>query len=317
MGLPDTSTSKFAAPVGYPSPSQSLTPGVKKTSILRDYWSLTKPEITLLVVMSAVAGFLLGSGVGIAYPTLLALCTGVALTSAGGAALNLILERDHDRSMRRTADRPMPSGRIQPGAAYAFSFITISTGLLILWVFTNALTTVLATLTIFLYIVLYTPLKRKTRFNTLVGTIPGALPALGGWTAATGDFGLGGWLIFGILLVWQLPHFFALAWMYRKDYGRAGFRMLPVEQPDGKSTAFQITAASVVLTLLAVLPSFFGYTSWFYMAGALTISLWLLQSAIAFGKDKSNPRARTVLKRSVVHIPVLVSLIILDKLLGL
>ena len=267
--------------------------------------------------MSAVAGFLLGSGIEIDYLKLVALSLGVALTSAGGASLNLIMERDHDRSMKRTANRPMPTGRIHPLAAYVFSFITISTGLLILWTFTNVLTTILAALTIFLYIALYTPLKRKTHFNTLVGTIPGALPALGGWTAATGNFGLGGWLIFGILLVWQLPHFFALAWMYRKDYGKAGFRMLPVEEPDGNSTAFQISFASILLTLLAVSPTIFGYTGWIYLLGALGISLWLLQSALAFSKEKSNALARRVLKRSVIHIPVIVSLIILEKLLGL
>jgi len=299
------------------SPVRSA-PTVPRPATLRnlfvDYLSLTKPEITFLVTISALGGFLLGSPAQIPISTLVALLTGVALSSSGGAALNLYLERENDAAMRRTEQRPLPSGRIRPRAALLMGIGCALAGVTILFQFTNPLTSALALLSIFLYVLLYTPLKRRTKYNTLVGTIPGALPALGGWTAATGSLGVGGWIIFSILLIWQLPHFFSLAWMYRKDYGRAGFQMLPVVEPDGLSTGRQVLFSSVMLLIASVLPFAVGLSGVIYLVGAVLVSLWLLQSSFQFYRSLSNLDARRVLKASIFHIPVLVMVLIFDRL---
>lgn len=284
-------------------------------AIFRDYLSLIKPEITFLVTISAFGGFLLGSGPVVDYISLIALLLGVALSSSGGAALNLFVEREKDSLMKRTNNRPLPAGRIRPLIAFTLGLFFSGLGLLILLAFTNVLTCILAGSTIALYVFLYTPLKQHTKYNTLVGTIPGALPALGGWTAATGSFGTGGWILFGILLVWQLPHFFALAWMYRKDYSRADFKMLPVVEPQGHSTAQQMLAASICLLVLSILPTIVGLTGMIYLIGVTLVSTWLLYTSVIFYKTLSNSSARRVLKASILHIPVLVLLIFLDRFL--
>ena len=290
------------------------SPGRNASATYKDYLSLTKPEITFLVTISAFGGFILGSGSVIDYASLLALLVGVALSSSGGAALNLFIEREKDSLMKRTSNRPLPSGRIRPAVALIFGILFSLSGLGLLFFFTNVITCVLAGSTIALYVFLYTPLKKHTKYNTLIGTIPGALPALGGWTAATESFGTGGWILFGILLVWQLPHFFALAWMYRKDYSRADFLMLPVVEPDGRSTANQMLIASVGLLILSILPTLIGLTGMLYLAGVTVVSIWLLYTSVIFYKTLSNTSARRVLKASIVHIPVLVFLILLDRL---
>ena len=291
-----------------PSPEQSAW------AVFRDYLSLTKPEITFLVTISALGGFLLGSGPSLDGITLLALLVGVALSSSGGAALNLYVEREKDLLMKRTSNRPLPAGRISPSIALFIGCTCSIIGLLLLLLFTNVLTSILAGSTIALYVFLYTPLKQHTKYNTLVGTIPGALPALGGWTAATGSLGIGGWILFGILVVWQLPHFFALAWMYRKDYSRADFKMLPVVEPQGRSTATQMLSASVCLLVLSILPTILGLTGMLYLIGVTLVSIWLLYTSVIFYRTLSNYSARRVLKASILHIPVLVILIFLDRL---
>ena len=287
----------------------------KISAVVLDYMSLIKPEITFLVTISAFAGYLMASTESFDPFLVVALLGGVVLSSSGGAALNHYVERDFDKQMKRTGNRPLPAGRITPFAALVFGGLLSVAGVAILLVFTNLLTAFLAGLTIVLYVLLYTPMKRRTKYNTLIGTIPGALPALGGWTAATGGLGLGGWVIFSILLIWQLPHFFALAWMYRKDYDRAGFQMLPVVEPDGQSTANQVLLASAVLLVLCLLPSFFGLAGTIYMAGSIGVSAWLLWESIRFYKSRSNLAARRVLKASVFHIPVIVMLLIVDRII--
>ncbi|MEM8485468.1 MAG: heme o synthase [Bacteroidota bacterium] len=297
-----------------PSPPQaSLIQQDVTRSKLADFFTLTKPEITFLVTISAVAGYLLGSTSPIDGFQLVALMIGVALSSAGGAAFNHYIERHKDAEMKRTENRPLPAGRIKPVNALALACISSLAGLTLLLVFTNPLTSLLAALTIVLYIFLYTPLKQHTKYNTFVGTIPGALPALGGWTAATGSVAAGGWVIFAILVIWQLPHFLALAWMYRKDYGRAGFKMLPVVEPLGRSTANQMLVSAVFLLIASILPTFMGLTGVIYFAGVLLVSLWLLGTCVVFYRTMTNVAARRVLKASIVHIPVLVLLLIIDR----
>ncbi len=284
-------------------------------SIVADYLSLTKPEITFLVTISAVAGYLLGSPVSIDIPVLIALVFGVALSSAGGAAFNHYIERNKDMEMRRTDNRPLPSGRVNPQHALILATLVSVLGIVTLLLFCNLITGALSALTIVLYIFLYTPLKQYTKYNTLVGTIPGALPALGGWTAATGSFGLGGWVIFAILVIWQLPDFFALAWMYRKDYGRAGFKMLPVVEPDGRSTANQMLFSSILLLITSLIPSAMGLTGMIYFIGVLLVSIWLVAMCVIFYRSMANTSARHVLKASILPIPILVVLLIVDPFL--
>ena len=266
------------------------------------------------MTISALGGYLLGADAVLEASSLLGLLVGVALSSSGGAALNLYLEREKDSRMKRTSNRPLPSGRIRPSTALLFGLLSSFLGLFLLASYTNWLTCALAASTILLYVLLYTPLKQHTRYNTLVGTIPGALPALGGWTAATGSLGLGGWIMFGILVLWQLPHFFALAWMYRKDYSRADFKMLPVVEPDGRSTAFQMLIASVVLLFLSIVPTLLGMTGIIYLVGVILVSTWMLYTSILFYHKMTNTAARRVLKASILHIPVLVLTIFIERL---
>ena len=280
----------------------------------RDYLELTKPEISFLVAISALAGFLLGSPVTVDWVSLVALLVGVTLTAAGSGALNHYYERELDRKMKRTAQRPLPSGRLAPAHARAFGVGLVMAGVGLLCPLTNGLTGVLASLTVVLYLFVYTPLKRRTKWNTLIGTVPGALPALGGFTAATGTFGAGGWIMFGVLAAWQMPHFFALAWMYRKDYDRAAHLMLPVVEPDGTSTVQQTVGFTVLLVVLSVLPTVLGLTSWLYLAGALGLGLMFLIPTVAFARSRSNADAKRVLMASIRYIPLLVLLLALDRL---
>lgn len=285
-----------------------------RPSVLRDYVTLTKPEITFLVTISALAGFLLGSPGALDAWTLAFTLVGVALASAGGCVLNHYLERGLDGEMRRTMDRPLPAGRVSPNAAAAFGSLLVMAGVGLLCPLTNPLTGVMAAVTVALYLFVYTPLKRKTTWNTLVGTVPGALPALGGWTAATGDLGAGGWAIFAILAVWQMPHFLSLAWMYRKDYGRARYAMLPVVEPTGRTTAAQTLFFTALLIPVGLTPCMAGVAGWLYAAGALALGGAFLVPALAFHRTRSVADARRVLKASIYYIPALVGLIVLDRL---
>lgn len=290
------------------SPSASLSPAV-----LRDYLTLTKPEISFLVTISALAGFLLGAPGAFNGWTLFFLLIGVALTSAGACVLNHYVEMDLDAQMKRTATRPLPSGRLAPKAARNFGYVLVAAGVGLLCPLTNPLTATLAGLTVVLYLYVYTPLKRKTTLNTLIGTIPGALPALGGWTAATGSIGGSGLAIFAVLAFWQMPHFFSLAWMYRKDYGRGGYAMLPVVKPDGQATAFQTVAYTVALIGASIVPTLLGNTGLLYAGAAFVLGLWFLRPTITFYRTRTVHDARRVLKASIVYIPMLVLLILLDR----
>ena len=280
----------------------------------RDWLTLTKPEITFLVAISSLAGFILASKGSVDGWTLFWAMVGIPLTSAGGCALNQVLEADFDASMKRTANRPIPAGRIGIQEAKWFSLLLIGAGVGILCPLTNPLTGVMAAVTVALYIWVYTPLKRKSTWNTLVGTIPGALPVLGGWTAASGSLGAGGWALFGVLLCWQMPHFFALAWMYRKDYGDSPFLMLPSVDDGGHRTARQMVAYSILMIGFSVLPVFLGLSDWAYLAGALLLGSWFMAHVGRFWFTRSVQHARTVLKASVMYIPLLLLAIILDRL---
>ena len=298
------------------SQRRTFPPEPADRPLVLDLWDLLKPEISFLVTISALAGFLLGSPGEIDGALLCATLLGTALTAGGVGVLNHYLERDLDALMRRTAGRPLPSGRVSAGVALAYGLAATTGGLALLFALTNGLTTALAALTVVLYVGVYTPLKRRTKYNTLVGTIPGALPALGGFAAATGTLGLGGWLIFAILVLWQMPHFLSLAWMYRKDYARAGYAMLPVVEPRGDSTARQTLGYAVLLGVASVLPSLVGITGWAYWPGALLLSIWFFFPAYAFYRSRSASDARRVLMGSILYIPLLLVLIFVDRLVA-
>lgn len=295
-------------------PTRTLSATIQKATF-RDWLMLTKPEITFLVTISALAGFVLASPDGIDGWTLLWAMIGIPLTSAGGCAMNHWLERDLDGEMKRTAARPLPSGRIRPEAGAWFGMLLIGAGLGILCPLTNPLTGVLAAVTVALYLFVYTPLKRKTTLNTLVGTIPGALPVLGGWTAASGTLGPAGWALFAVLVCWQMPHFYSLAWMYRKDYGRAGYVMLTVNDESGRRTAFHMLAWTVGMIAFSVLPVVLGAVGLWYGAFALLLGAWFLRPVLEFRADRSALQARVVLKASVMYIPLLLGAIVIDRLI--
>ena len=282
----------------------------------KDWLMLTKPEITFLVTISALAGFVLGSTGPIDGWLLFWALLGIPMTSAGGCALNHYLERTIDASMKRTANRPIPGGRISAEKAKWFGFLLVGGGLGILCPLTNPLTGVLAGLTVVLYLFVYTPLKRKTSWNTLVGTIPGALPVLGGWTAASGSLGLGGWVLFGVLVCWQMPHFFSLAWMYRLDYEKGGFRMLTVEDENGDRTARQMTGYSIGMIAFSAAPVVLGLSSKIYLVGALALGVWFMVPVLRFQLTRSVYHARRVLKASVLYVPLLLLAIVADRLIG-
>jgi len=283
---------------------------------LKDWITLTKPEITFLVTISALAGFVLASPSSIDGWKLFWALIGIPLTSAGGCALNMYIERDIDALMKRTASRPIPAGRIKPAHARRFGAILTGVGVAILCPLTNPLTGVMAALTVALYIWVYTPLKQKTTWNTLVGTIPGALPILGGWTAATGTFGWGGWVLFGVLVCWQMPHFFSLAWMYRKDYDKGQFMMLPSSDETGKVTASQTLWFSIAMIAFSVAPVFLGLSGLIYLSGAVLLGIWFMIPVGRFYMIRSAAHARSVLKASVMYIPLLLAAIIVDRFLG-
>lgn len=285
-------------------------------SRLRDYIQLTKPEITFLVTISALAGFVLGSPGGIDGWTLCWALIGIPLVSAGGAVLNHHQERFLDARMRRTASRPLPTGRVHPEHARAYGYVLIGTGLAILCPLTNPLTGVLAAIAVALYLYVYTPLKQITPYNTLIGTIPGALPALGGWTAATGSLGNGGWAIFAVLLCWQMPHFMSLAWMYRKDYERAGFAMWTIHDSNGTKTVALMTTFSALMVAASIVPWLLDLSGWLYLIGSLVLGIWFLSLVYTFSATRSVQNARLVLKGSIWYIPILLLLVVIDRLIG-
>lgn len=279
---------------------------------LSAFIELTKPRIVNMVLVTTTFGYFLG-GKGLHEPFVLFLTLlGTALSCGGACALNNYLERDIDCCMKRTKKRPLPQGLVTPNAAMLFGVVLVLLGTTLLVWQVNLLTGFLSILTTFLYVLVYTPLKRLTWLNTLVGSIPGALPPMGGWAAATGELGLGAWVLFAILFIWQQPHFYAIAWMYRDDYARAGFKMLPVVDPSGTSTIRQILVWSVILLPVSALPTFIGMSGFLYMIGALGFGMLMLIAGLSLALTRSALDARRLLHASIIYLPVLLLLIATD-----
>jgi protoheme IX farnesyltransferase len=279
---------------------------------LNDWLILTKARITAMVLVTAAAGYVLGA-TEIRVATLVSLLFGVGLASAGAAALNQVYERDADARMTRTASRPVPSGRISPARGLTAGLLLSAGGVAWLAIGINGLTGFLALLTIVLYIAVYTPLKPRTSLNTLVGAIPGAIPPVIGWTAATGSVGLGGWALFSILFLWQLPHFLAIAWMFRDDYARGGFPMLPVVDPAGGSTGRQAALYALALIPVSLTPTLLGLAGGVYFVGALALGVAFLACGLGMAMDRGRKGARRLLLASVTYLPLLLALLVLDR----
>jgi len=278
-----------------------------------DFLELTKPRVTSLVLVTTLVGFYLGSKGPLDVALLLNTLLGTALVAAGTSALNQYVEREEDGRMLRTRRRPLPAGRLDPGHALLFAAVISVAGLLHLVLTVNLVTAGLAALTLLSYVFVYTPLKRITTLCTLVGAIPGALPPLGGWTAAHGDVAAGGVALFAILFVWQLPHSLAIAMLYKDDYARGGFRLLPVVDEAGNATGRQILAHCLVLLPLSLVPTMLDVTGVVYFYGAVVLGLGLTAFAVPILVDASARAARRMLLASVVYLPALLCLMALDR----
>jgi protoheme IX farnesyltransferase len=266
--------------------------------------------------MSAFVGFVAGTKgplSSLALPLLLHTLLGTALVASGTSAFNQVREKDLDGLMRRTQDRPLPSGRISLRGAALFAGALSVAGLAELFLFTNVLTTALAAFTLVSYVGLYTPMKTRSHASTIVGAVPGGLPPLGGYTAATGALGLPGLALFAILFVWQLPHFFAIGWRYRADYARAGVRILPVIDPSGRRTARQTLLWTAVLLPVSLLPSLVGTTGFAYAFGAFVLTLLFLRSSLRFARETTDGRARSLFFASIGWLPAILILLVLDR----
>ena len=278
-----------------------------------DYLALTKPRVTSLVLATTAAGFYLGSTGGFSLTLLIITLLGVGLAAAGTSALNQVVERDADALMHRTRARPLPTGRLTPGRALAFAVVISVLGIGILLLFVNAITALLVGATLVSYIFIYTPLKRHTSLSTLIGAVPGALPPLAGWTAATGEIGAGGLALFGILFMWQLPHSLAIAWMYRDDYARGGFRLMPVVDPEGMSTERQIVVQALALLPMSLVPAVLGLAGEAYFYGALVLGVGFVAVAASLHLRRTVRSARQVLLASVIYLPLLLGLLMIDR----
>jgi heme o synthase len=284
---------------------------------MRDYIELTKPRITWLILMSTGIGYFFGlpshSWRDFNWLLLLHTILGTGLIASGTAALNQWYERAADLKMRRTAGRPLPSGRLVAGRALAFGIVLSVAGFAELWLGVNLLSGLIGAFTLASYLFLYTPMKQRTWWSTTVGAIPGAMPPMIGYAAAAGTITRESWVLFAILFLWQFPHFYSIAWMYKDDYARAGIQMLPVVDPDCRSTARQIVLYGIGLIPVSLVPVMLGMTGRIYFIGALILGLIYLYSGVRVALERTLVRARAVLLTSVLYLPLIYGLMLLDR----
>ena len=278
------------------------------------FCELIKARLTFLVLLTTLVGFYVGFRGAMDYLLMIHTLLGTGLVAGGAAALNQFLERQHDAQMQRTEDRPLPSGRLPPDTALMFGGLCSAAGLIDLALAVNLETSVLGAITLCSYLFIYTPLKRVTTLNTVIGAVPGALPPLMGWTAARGEINVEGWSLFAILFFWQLPHFLAIAWMYRDDYAKAGFAMLPVFDSDGQRTARQTVSHTLGLLPISLCPFLLKLAGAVYLAGALVLGLAFLWQAVQFSRELTVQRARQLFYASILYLPLLLGLMVLDKI---
>jgi protoheme IX farnesyltransferase len=277
------------------------------------YVELTKPRITWLILMSTAVGYFFGQQGGWDFWVIFHTLLGTGLIASGTAALNQWYEWDADARMERTRHRPIPSGRLSRNRAVVFATALSIGGFLELALLVNLLAGLLGLFTLATYLFLYTPLKRRSPHSTTIGAIPGAMPPLIGYAASAGTLTWEAWALYAILFVWQFPHFYSIAWLYREDYGRAGIRMLPVVEPDGESTARRILFFLLLLIPVSLAPSFLSMTGRVYLAGAIVCGLLFLMYGVKVMGDRSLSRARAVLLASVIYLPAIYGLMLIDR----
>lgn len=281
-----------------------------------DYWALTKPDINLLIGIATLAGFLLGLPLelhGLPFELLIDTLAGTLLVSSGAGALNQYIERRFDAEMRRTARRPLATGRIEPASALWFGILLSFTGVIYLASSVNLLASLLAVLTLATYLALYTPLKRKTPLCTLVGALAGAMPPLIGWAAASGRLSFGAWVLYLILFLWQFPHFMAIAWIYREDYARAGYLVLPRGEQSGPFMSWHAIVASLALIPVSLIPTMMGQAGLGHFVLAGILSSWFFYNGVSLAFQRSAVAARRLLMASIVYLPLAFFLIVLEK----
>jgi protoheme IX farnesyltransferase len=278
------------------------------------YADLFKARLTTLVLLTTLVGFYLGCRGPVDFLLMLHTLLGTALVASGASALNQLVEKDLDARMRRTQNRPLPSGRLQPQTVLLVGAGCAAIGMIYLALAVNLTTSALGAVSLASYVFVYTPLKRKTWLNTAVGAIPGALPPLMGWTAARGEMTVEGWALFAILAFWQLPHFLAIAWIYRDEYARAGFKMLPLIDPEGHRTGRQAVSHTLGLLPVSLCPFLFRLTGPIYLIGALVLGVAFLWFAIQFSRELTVSRARKLFYASILYLPLLLGVMVLDKL---
>jgi protoheme IX farnesyltransferase len=296
------------------SPSRARTvalslPWPQTSARVGDFLALTKPRLNLLVVATTMAGYYLGVE-RFDFARLAATAVGTALVAGGAAAFNEILERDTDALMRRTSTRPLPGGRMRVAPATWFALALAASGLALLATGANYLAAGVAAVTLLSYVLVYTPLKSRTPLATLVGGIPGGLPPMIGWAAATGTLSVGAWVLVAIVFLWQMPHFLAIAWLCREDYARAGLPLLPVVEPDGRSTAHQVVLYAAVLLPVSLAPTLVGLAGRIYFGGVLILGLAFLALGVQFARRRTNDTARRLFVGSIVYLPLLWALML-------
>ncbi len=295
-----------------PQASTAQTAFSDAQAFVGDFLELTKPSVVWLILMSTGIGFYMAS-VSLDILGLLHALLGTALLAAGTGALNQWLEREADGKMRRTENRPLPAGRLRSGPACAFGALLSASGLGYLLFVVNPLTALLGLITWAAYLGLYTPLKTRTWLSTFVGAFPGAMPLLIGWAAARNDITIEALVLFAVLFLWQFPHFYAIAWMYREDYARAGIQMLPVVEPDGVSTGRQIVCYAALLVPVSLAPTWLGTAGTIYLAAAIGLSLAYLYAGINVARAKTGTCAKRLLQASVLYLPLLYVFLVVDK----
>jgi protoheme IX farnesyltransferase len=278
-----------------------------------EYWTLTKPEVNFLVLISTLVGFYLaarGAADGwLLFHTLM----GTLLVASGTGTLNQYIERRTDALMRRTSRRPLPGGRLSPREAFWFGMLLSAAGGVELWLASNPLTSILALLTLATYLLFYTPLKKKSPLCTLVGAFPGAMPPLIGWAAVRDSLSLEAGILYAILFLWQFPHLLAIAWMYCEDYSRAGLQMLPRNDGDGSATVRQILGYTLALVPISLIPTFLGHAGLFYLAGAAMLGLAFLYYGARLARSRTNALAKQLLMASIVYLPLVFGLLMADR----
>jgi len=282
-----------------------LSVAERTPNALADYLALTKPRLNLLVVATSAAGYYLGAAGTPAVLPMAHAVAGTALVAGGAAVLNQVSERDADALMRRTRMRPLPDGRLSLADARIFGLVLAGAGLALLAMRANLAAASLALATVAIYLLVYTPMKRRSPMATLVGAVPGALPPLIGWTASHGSLSRGGLALFAIVFLWQIPHFMAIAWMYRDDYSKAGFPMLPVIEPDGRRTGRQAVIFAAALLPASVVPALVGMSGWMYPAVAFVLGSALLWLAVRFAATRSDSAARHLFVGSIIYLPLI------------